>query len=391
MVGDQAFEGVLRVTTTRTHASRSATMRLALRYDMRAPSIGAPAPALYAASIEQCAWADRLGFEMVYLAEHHGAEDGYCPSPIVLATAMAARTERMVVHLSALVAVLHHPIRLAEDLAILDIISQGRLAVTLGIGYRPHEYQLFGVEKRRRVPIIEETIGVLQQAWTGEPFEFRGMTVVVRPTPVQRPGPPLYIGGSTEASALRAARLGDGYIPALDGLYEVYAEERRRLGLDVPEPQPRTRPVVPVRERRPGAGLGHRGPTRSVHDQLKRRVGPRTRRRRHSVPARPRGGRPEGQRYLRRRHTRRLRQAGGPARRRGRTGVSAAHGRTPPRYRVAQPGTVRQGRASATPGLGASDLTDPMPAMTVSRSRRVLGEFGFGNLATSIRSDPLPG
>ena len=225
-------------------------MRLALRYDMRAPSIGAPAPALYV-FIEQCAWADRLGFETVYLAEHHGAEDGYCPSPIVQGTAIAARTERMVVHLSALIAVLHHPIRLAEDLAILDIISRGRLAVTLGIGYRPHEYLLFGVEKRRRVPILEETIAILQQAWTGEPFEFRGMTVVVRPTPVQRPGPPLYIGGSTEASALRAARLGDGYIPALDGL--VYAEERRRLGLYVPPPYPRTWPVVPVRERRPRA------------------------------------------------------------------------------------------------------------------------------------------
>jgi len=218
-------------------------MRLALRYDMRAPSFGAPAPTLYSASIEQSAWADRLGFETVYLAEHHGADDGYCPSPIVQGTALAARTEHMVVHLSALIAVLHHPIRLAEDLAILDIISQGRLAITLGIGYRPHEYQLFGVDKRRRVPILEETIGILQHAWTGEPFEFRGMTIVVRPTPVQRPGPPLYIGGSTEASAVRAARLGDGYIPALDGLYEIYAEERRRLGLDVPPPQPRHGPL----------------------------------------------------------------------------------------------------------------------------------------------------
>jgi alkanesulfonate monooxygenase SsuD/methylene tetrahydromethanopterin reductase-like flavin-dependent oxidoreductase (luciferase family) len=218
-------------------------MRLALRYDMRAPAIGAPAPALYAAAIEQCAWADRLGFETVYLAEHHGADDGYCPSPIVLASAMASRTERIVVHFSALIAVLHHPIRLAEDIAILDIISGGRTALSLGIGYRLHEYPLFGVEKRRRVPILEDTIRVLEAAWTGEPFEFRGMTVVVRPTPVQKPHPPLYIAGSTEASAIRAARLGDGYQPVTPSHYEIYAAERARLGLPVPPPPPRRGPL----------------------------------------------------------------------------------------------------------------------------------------------------
>jgi alkanesulfonate monooxygenase SsuD/methylene tetrahydromethanopterin reductase-like flavin-dependent oxidoreductase (luciferase family) len=213
-------------------------VRLSLRYDMRAPAIGAPAPALYSAAIEQCAWGDRLGFETVYLAEHHGADDGYCPSPIVLASAIASRTDRIVVHFSALIAVLHHPIRLAEDIAILDIISGGRTALTLGIGYRLHEYPLFGVDKRQRVAILEETIHVLEQAWTGEPFEFRGMTVVVRPTPVQQPHPPLYIAGSTEASAIRAARLGDGYQPVTQSHYDIYAAERRRLGLPVPPPPP---------------------------------------------------------------------------------------------------------------------------------------------------------
>jgi alkanesulfonate monooxygenase SsuD/methylene tetrahydromethanopterin reductase-like flavin-dependent oxidoreductase (luciferase family) len=218
-------------------------MRLALRYDMRAPAIGAPAPALYQAAVEQCTWGDRLGFETVYLAEHHGADDGYCPSPIVLASAIASRTQRIVVHFSALIAVLHHPIRLAEDIAILDIISRGRTALTLGIGYRLHEYPLFGVDKRRRVPILEETIRVLEQAWTGEPFEFRGMTVVVRPRPVQRPHPPLYIAGSTEASAIRAARMGDGYQPVTQSHYDIYAAERHRLGLPVPPPPPRRGPL----------------------------------------------------------------------------------------------------------------------------------------------------
>ena len=214
-------------------------MRLALRYDMRAPSIGAPARELYAASVEMAAWADGYDFDVVYLAEHHGADDGYCPAPIVQASAIAARTKTMRLHFSALIAVLHNPIRLAEDLAVLDLISNGRVEATLGLGYRPHEYTLFNVPKSKRVSILTDTIGVLDRAWTGEPFEYNGQTVVVRPTPVQKPRPPLFIGGSSEASALRAARLGDNYLPATPGLLQIYQDERRRLGLPVPDPPPR--------------------------------------------------------------------------------------------------------------------------------------------------------
>ena len=112
---------------------------------------------------------------------------------------------------------LHHPLRLAEDLAVLDLISGGRVEATLGIGYRPHEYEMMGVKKSRRVPILEETIWVLEQAWTGEPFEFRGVTVVVRPTPVQKPRPPLYIGGSSEASALPRRSPGRQLLPGGSG------------------------------------------------------------------------------------------------------------------------------------------------------------------------------
>ena len=219
------------------------SMQLALRYDMRAPAIGASVADLYQASIEQCAWADRLGFESVYLAEHHGADDGYCASPMIQAASIAAVTARIEIHLSALIAVLHNPLRLAEDLATIDIISRGRLAVTLGIGYRPHEYEMFGVAKARRVPLLEEVFDVLGQAWTGEPFDYHGTTVMVRPTPCRKPRPPLYIGGSTEASARRAARFGDNYFPAIPTLTEVYEAERRRLGLPIP---PRPLPKGPL-------------------------------------------------------------------------------------------------------------------------------------------------
>jgi len=218
-------------------------VRLALRYDMRAPAIGAPADVLYPAAVEQCAIADAAGFDTVYLAEHHGADDGYCPAPMILASAIAGRTSRMTLHFSALIAVLHDPLRLAEDLAVLDLISGGRVEMTLGIGYRNREYEMFGVTRSRRVKILEETMGVLEQAWTGEPFEYRGTTVTVRPRPVQQPRPPIYIGGSTEASALRAARYGDRFMPATPDLYAIYAEERRRLGQPVPDPPRKKGPL----------------------------------------------------------------------------------------------------------------------------------------------------
>ncbi|MGN0125454.1 MAG: LLM class flavin-dependent oxidoreductase [Rhodococcus sp. (in: high G+C Gram-positive bacteria)] len=222
-------------------------MRLSLRYDMRAPSIGAAPVELYRAAVEQVGWADALGFETAYIAEHHGAEDGYCASPMILGAAMLGRTERIHVHFSALVAVLHHPLRLAEDLATLDLIGGGgRVEMTMGIGYRPDEFEMFGVPMKKRVRILEEIVEVLDKAWTGEPFEFRGTTVRVRPTPVGPNRPPIYIGGSADASAARAARLGDNYMPAgseKERLYELYEAERTRLGLPIP---PRPAPAGPL-------------------------------------------------------------------------------------------------------------------------------------------------
>jgi alkanesulfonate monooxygenase SsuD/methylene tetrahydromethanopterin reductase-like flavin-dependent oxidoreductase (luciferase family) len=210
---------------------------------MRAPAFGAPARDLYLAALEQCAMADAAGFDTVYLAEHHGADDGYCPSPIVLASAIAGRTSRLLLHFSALIATLHEPLRLAEDLAVLDVVSDGRVEITLGIGYRPHEFDLFGVDMRQRIQRLEDVMDVLELAWSGQPFDYRGTTVTVLPRPVQRPRPPLYIGGSTEASARRAARRGDTFAPPTPGLWPVYVAERERLALPVPPPPRRRGPL----------------------------------------------------------------------------------------------------------------------------------------------------
>jgi alkanesulfonate monooxygenase SsuD/methylene tetrahydromethanopterin reductase-like flavin-dependent oxidoreductase (luciferase family) len=208
---------------------------LTLLYDMRAPDGGVSPDDLYGAAIEQCAWADGHGFSSVTLTEHHATSDGYLPSPMVMGAAVAAVTSRVELCLSLILLPLHNPLRVAEDLAVLDLISRGRLRLTVGLGYRPEEYEQLGVELRRRPSLMEEGVEVLKQAWTGEPFEYRGRTVRILPRPAQRPRPAISMGGSSSASARRAARIADGYQPLAARLYQVYLDELAALGKPAPE------------------------------------------------------------------------------------------------------------------------------------------------------------
>jgi alkanesulfonate monooxygenase SsuD/methylene tetrahydromethanopterin reductase-like flavin-dependent oxidoreductase (luciferase family) len=112
-------------------------MMLSLRYDLRAPAFGPSTSSLYAAAIEQSVWAEQHGFMMVALSEHHGSDDGYCPSPMMVASAIASRTSTLRLLLAALVLPLHEPVRLAEDLAVLSILSGGRVDMIAGAGYLP--------------------------------------------------------------------------------------------------------------------------------------------------------------------------------------------------------------------------------------------------------------
>ena len=204
-----------------------------IRFDMRAPGLEpAESQQLYAAALEMAEWADARGFDMLTLSEHHASPDGYLPSPLVLGGAVAARTKRISLFISALLLPLHDPIRLAEDLAVLDLISGGRVSVVTGLGYRPIEYELLGREWKRRGRLLDENLDVMVKAWTGEPFEHRGQTVQVTPRPLQRPHPTILIGGAGEAAAKRAARLGFGMFPSTDDpeLYRTYVAECERLG-----------------------------------------------------------------------------------------------------------------------------------------------------------------
>jgi alkanesulfonate monooxygenase SsuD/methylene tetrahydromethanopterin reductase-like flavin-dependent oxidoreductase (luciferase family) len=189
---------------------------LSLRYDMRAPAFGPPAEALYKAALEQCAWAEDHGFLMATLSEHHGSDDGYCPSPLTMAAAITGRTRSLRVLVAALILPLYDPIRLAEDLAVLDLASGGRVDLILGAGYRAEELAMFGREMDERVALLEEGIEVLRSAWSGEEFEYRGRRMRVTPRPARPEGPGLLMGGSTPGAARRAARLGLGFVPVAE-------------------------------------------------------------------------------------------------------------------------------------------------------------------------------
>jgi len=210
---------------------------LVLKYDLRAPAFGTPTPELYRAAIEQCAWADRQGFGTLMLAEHHGSEDGYLPSPVALGCAIAAVTERMRIRVQAMILPFHDPLRLAEDLAVLDQISGGRAEITAAGGYVPAEFAMFGVDLKDRGRLVEESIQTLRQAWTGEPFDYRGRPARVTPRPVQSELP-IALGGASRAAARRAARLeAAAFIPAMPELHELYADECSRLGRQPAPPE----------------------------------------------------------------------------------------------------------------------------------------------------------
>ncbi len=208
-----------------------------IRFDLRNPAFAGVSDAeRYRAAIEMSEWADRLGFVTCGLSEHHGADDSYMPSPLTLAAAIAARTSSVRINIAALVASLHDPLRLAEDIAVVDLISGGRLDVVITNGYVASEFAMFDRSLRERAARTTELVATLRKAWTGEPFDYRGRTARVTPRPAQPGGPKITMGGSTEAAARRAARVGDGFMPSSPELWEHYRDERQRGGHPDPGP-----------------------------------------------------------------------------------------------------------------------------------------------------------
>ena len=187
--------------------------------------------AVYDSDVQQMLAAESLGYQSVWIAEHHFNDYGLCPAPQVLAAFVAARTSRLRLGMGVSLLPLHHPIDLAEQLAVLDVVSGGRLDVGIGRGGTLQDYQTFRSERADARLRIEEGIALMRDCWTGAPFDFAGQfhsaeRVHVRPRPAQRPHPPLYIACNSEDSVLSAARLG---LPMLSSFFvPVDALQRRR-------------------------------------------------------------------------------------------------------------------------------------------------------------------
>lgn len=162
----------------------------------------------YNAMLDMVQVLDELGGGFVSLEEHHGADNGWSSSPLTMAAAILSRTKNVSVSISALLVPLHDPLRIAEDIAVIDLMSKGRLTVIGGIGYRPSEYAAHGKSWEDRGKIMDECVDVMLKAWKGDPFEYRGTTVKVTPLSFTRPHPPFLLGGTSKPAARRAARFG---------------------------------------------------------------------------------------------------------------------------------------------------------------------------------------
>jgi alkanesulfonate monooxygenase SsuD/methylene tetrahydromethanopterin reductase-like flavin-dependent oxidoreductase (luciferase family) len=214
-------------------------MLFGLRFDFRNPDFAGTTMAdRYAAALDMAEWADGLGCVSIAVSEHHGSADGYLPSPLPMLAAMAARTTNVRFMIAALIAPFHDPLRLAEDMVVLDHLSRGRVDLIVAGGYVHEEFAMFGVPMRERAERVTETVATLKAAFTGDAFEYRGRTVRVTPAPFTPGGPAILLGGSSEPAARRAARIADGFIPSVPDVWDFYRDEVQQLGRPDPGPSP---------------------------------------------------------------------------------------------------------------------------------------------------------
>ncbi|MFN8225619.1 MAG: LLM class flavin-dependent oxidoreductase [Mycobacterium sp.] len=218
-----------------------------LRFDMRCPQGGTSE--LYRAALEMCAWAETRGAMLAVLSEHHGTEDGHLPAPLILASAIAARTTALNVLIAAAVLPLYHPVRLAEDMAVLDNLSGGRVHFVFGIGHRAEEYEHIGVNVGRRGRIADENLDLLLRLLASDPVYVDGRRVHVTPAAATDGGPRIMIAGGSIAAARRAGRHGLGFIaqtttPGLREAFEAASLEHGNQPGPIQFPEPDSPTVV---------------------------------------------------------------------------------------------------------------------------------------------------
>ena len=188
----------------------------------------------YAECFEEIEEAERLGYAGVWLSEHHFVDDGYLPSPLVVAAAIAARTERMTIGTNVLLLPMHHPLRVAEDAAVVDLVSGGRFVLGVGQGYVQHEFEVLGFNRRYRPSLFEEGVEIIRRAWEDGRVGYEGRRwrfedLPFEPRPERRP--PIYIGAFADPAIDRAARMADGFLASAGGgaFVETYRKVKEAL------------------------------------------------------------------------------------------------------------------------------------------------------------------
>lgn len=202
-----------------------------LRFDMRTSSQSPESNGeRYQACLDMACWADDKKVDVIGFSEHHNSPDGFLSSPLMMAMAVASRTTRVLINVSALLIPLHDPLRLAEDIAVLDLVSNGRFMAAAGLGYRQTEYLALGSNWEKRGKVFDEKLEVILKAWTGKPFLHNGTTVQLNPVPKRTPAQLLTIAGNSIPAAKRAARFKLMFSPAIDdnNLADVYYDECRK-------------------------------------------------------------------------------------------------------------------------------------------------------------------
>lgn len=186
--------------------------------------------------------AEALGFDRVWLTEHHASDHGICSVPSVFAAAVAARTTRIGIGYAVNVAPLHHPLRLAEEMAMVDQLSGGRIVAGFGPGYSAYEYARYGVELAERYERQNEVVDIVCRAWRGARFDYRGKyyqyeDACVLPGPLQQPRPPIAVTAGSIEGARYAARVGFrlltlGGVAKVRGIIDEYQAELHNSGHD---------------------------------------------------------------------------------------------------------------------------------------------------------------